>query len=77
MNDGMPPSFGFPAVSRKQVSAAFDGGVLILRDVEKKLGIAARRASCLKDRRDPDLVAHKDADLLRLSTFAKERAARR
>ncbi len=71
------PSFGFPAVSRKKVSAAFDGGmlssdggVLVLRDIERRLGLAERLSSCLKDRRDPDLITHTIADMLRLRMFA-------
>ena len=77
MVEDTAPSFGFPAVSRKKVSAAFDGGmlssdggVLLLRDVEKRLGIAERLSSCLKDKRDPDLISHTIADLLRLRMFA-------
>ncbi len=42
--------FDLPAVARKKVSVAFDGGmlssdagVLLLRGVERRLGIAARR----------------------------------
>jgi hypothetical protein len=41
--------FAFPAVARKKVSVAFDGGmlssdggVLLLRNIEKRLGIAER-----------------------------------
>ncbi len=71
------PSFKFPAVARKKVSVAFDGGmlssdagVLLLRDVEKKLGIAQRLSACLKDRRDPDLISHTIEDMLRLRMFA-------
>jgi hypothetical protein len=30
-----------------------DAGVLVLRGVEKKLGLAARLASCIRDRRKP------------------------
>ncbi len=50
--------FDFPAVARKKVSVAFDGGmlssdtgVLLLRGVERRLGIAERLATCLNDRR--------------------------
>jgi len=74
--DSLPP-FKFPAVARKKVSAAFDGGmlssdagVMLLREVEKKLGIAERLSSCLKDRRDPDLITHTVADMLRSRMFA-------
>lgn len=77
MNEDTLPSFNFPAVARKKVSAAFDGGmlssdagVLLLRDIEKELGIAQRLSSCLKDRRDPDSITHTIEDMLRLRMFA-------
>ena len=57
--------FDLPAVARKKVCIAFDGGmlssnagVLLLRGVEQRLGIAARLAACLADRRDPDRIDH-------------------
>lgn len=77
MEEDTLPSFNFPAVARKKVSAAFDGGmlssdggVMLLRNVEKELGIAERLSSCLKDRRDPDLITHTVADMLRPRMFA-------
>ena len=77
MEESTLSPFGFPAVARKKVSAAFDGGmlssdggVLLLRDVEKELGIARRLSSCLKDRRDPDLIKHTIEEMLRLRMFA-------
>ena len=69
--------FSFPAVARKKVSAAFDGGmlssdagVLLLRSVEKQLGLAHRISACLKDRRDPDLIKHSVEEMLRLRMLA-------
>jgi hypothetical protein len=69
--------FAFPAVARKKVSAAFDGGmlssdagVLVLRDVEKQLGLAHRLSACLKDRRDPDFIKHTVEEMLRLRVLA-------
>src|ERR1019366_9445575 len=69
--------FTFPAVARKKVSAAFDGGmlssdggVLLLRNVEKQLGIAQRLSAGLKDKRDPDLIEHSVEEMLRLRMFA-------
>ena len=57
--------FDLPAVARKKVSIAFDGGmlssnagVLLLRGVEQRLGIAKQLAACLTDRRDPDRIDH-------------------
>ena len=69
--------FAFPAVARKKVGAAFDGGmlssdggVLLLRNVEKRLGLAHRISACLKDKRDPDLIEHTVEEMLRLRMFA-------
>ncbi len=69
--------FTFPAVARKKVSASFDGGmlssdggVLLLRNVEKQLGLAHRISGCLKDRRDPDLIKHTVEEMLRLRMLA-------
>ena len=69
--------FALPAVSRKKVTAAFDGGtlssdagVLLLRNIEKKLGIAQRLSGCLRDKRDPDLITHTVEEMLRLRMFA-------
>jgi len=64
-------------VDRRHVRVAFDGGllssdggVLLLREVERKLGIAARLAGCLRDRRDPGRIDHTLADMLRFRLFA-------
>ena len=55
--------FELPSVARKKLSVGFDGGqlssdagVLVLRGVEKKLGLAARLASCIRDRRKPERI---------------------
>jgi hypothetical protein len=70
-------AFDLPAVARKKVSAGFDGGmlssdagVLLLRGVERRLGIAARLAACLSDRRAPERISHRVEDMLRLRMFA-------
>ena len=70
-------AFDLPAVERKKVSAAFDGGmlssdggVLLLRGVERRLGLAVRLAGCLKDKRDPELIEHTQVEMLRLRMFA-------
>jgi DDE family transposase len=70
-------AFDLPAVARKKVSVAFDGGmlssdagVLLLRGVERQLGIAARLAACLNDRRDRARIDHTVEEMLRLRMFA-------
>jgi len=69
--------FDLPAVARKKVSVAFDGGmlssdsgVLLLREVERRLGIASRLAACLKDGRAADRIEHRLEEMLRLRMFA-------
>ena len=51
LDDNLLP-FSFPAVARKKVTAAFDGGritsdggVMLLAAVEKELGVADRRST--------------------------------
>jgi hypothetical protein len=63
---------GLSPVCGRTVEARFDGGrlssdggVLVLREVERRLGIADRLASCLCDRRDASQVRHSLSDILR------------
>ncbi len=77
MNDDIASPFGFPAVGRKKVSAAFDGGrltsdggVLLLAQAERSIGICQRLAACIADRRDPGRVVHRLDDILRARIFA-------
>ena len=44
--------------------------MLVLRGVEKKLGLAARLASCIRDRRKPERIEHPLEEMLRLRMFA-------
>ena len=69
--------FDLPSVARKKLSVGFDGGqlssdagVLVLRSVEKKLGLAARLAACMRDRRKPERIEHPLEEMLRLRMFA-------
>ncbi|MGH6675941.1 MAG: IS1380 family transposase [Xanthobacteraceae bacterium] len=69
--------FSLPSVQRKKVTAAFDGGritsdggVLLLSAVEKEIGIAARLAPLISDPRNPALVTHSVADILRARMLA-------
>ena len=68
---------GLSAVEGKQVQAAFDGGmpssdagVLLLRQVERRLGIGDRLAACLRDPRDPLRIDHTVAEMIRFRVFA-------
>lgn len=69
--------FQFPAVARKKVTAAFDGGritsdggVLLLAQAERRMGICERIAACIADPRDPSRVVHTAADILRARVLA-------
>src|SRR6266480_196354 len=75
-NDNLLP-FSFPAVQRKKITAAFDGGritsdggVMLLAQAERHLGIADRLARVIPDRRDQDQVTHLLPDILRARIFA-------
>src|SRR5271157_4467075 len=72
MLDPMLPLPGLSPVSGKTVVAKFDGGllssdggVLVLREVERRLRVADRLAACMVDPRAPDLITHNPADILR------------
>ena len=59
-------------VCGKPVHVAFDGGrltsdagVLVLAEIERKLGIAERLARCIEDPRDPQRVSHSLAEMIR------------
>jgi Transposase DDE domain group 1 len=75
-DDNLLP-FCFAAVHRKKISAAFDGGrigsdggVMLLAQAERRLGIADQLARAIPDRRDPDRVTHLLPDILRARIFA-------
>jgi hypothetical protein len=68
----MLPLPGLSPVSGKTVVAKFDGGLLssdggivVLREVEQRLGVADRMAACIKDPRAPDQITHTLADIIR------------
>src|SRR5712671_6392261 len=69
--------FDLPSVARKKLSVGFDGGQLssdagavVLRGLEKQLGLAARLAACIRDRRKPERIEHPLEEMLRLRMFA-------
>ena len=77
MNDDSAAPISFPAVGRKKVTAGFDGGrltsdggVLLLAQAERAMGICAQLAGCIADRRDPARVTHKLDDILRARILA-------
>jgi hypothetical protein len=72
MVDATPFLPGLSPVAGKAVVARFDGGrlsseggLLALREVERRLGLADRLAACLKDKRAPEEVVHRLAEIIR------------
>ncbi len=77
MPDDTTAPFLFPAVGRKKLTAAFDGGrmtsdggVLLLAAAERRLGVAGRLAKLIADPRNPAFVTHSIADILRARMLA-------
>ena len=57
--------FDLPAVQHKKVTADFaggsissDGGLVLLRAAERRLGLAEVLTGCIREWRDPDRVVH-------------------
>src|SRR4030081_976427 len=77
MNEDTLLPFDLPSVARKKSTVGFDGGqlssdagVLLLRGAEKRIGICARLAACLRDRRNPESIEHPLEEMIKLRTFA-------
>src|SRR6266446_1855675 len=72
MVDVTPFLPGLSPVQGKAVVARFDGGrlsseggLLALREIESRLGLADRLAACMKDPRAPERVVHRLAEIIR------------
>jgi Transposase DDE domain group 1 len=72
MVDSTPLLPGLSPVHGKAVVARFDGGrlsseggLLALREIERRLGVADRLAGCLTDPRSPERVVHGLAEIIR------------
>jgi hypothetical protein len=77
MDDDTDLLFDLPSVARKKVSAAFDGGritsdggVALLALADRRIGIVDRLARLVADPRDPALVTHSVASILRARVLA-------
>lgn len=71
MTDDSLLPFDLPAVARKKLTIDFlgghqssDGGVLLLRQAEKRLGVCRRLADAMPDRRDPMRIRHAMGELV-------------
>lgn len=70
------PVLQFPRCQRRQVQAEFsggditsDGGVILLRQVDRRLGLLAAVDRILPDPRDPRLIEHSQLSLLRQRVY--------
>jgi hypothetical protein len=77
MHDDTVEPFVFPAIGRKKLTAAFDGGrltsdggVMLLAAAERGMGIAQQLAALIRDQRNPLLITHSVADILRARMLA-------
>lgn len=66
------PLAGLSPVSGKRLDVRFDGGlsssdggILLLREAEQRLGVANRMAACINDLRAPEHITHSLADIIR------------
>jgi hypothetical protein len=65
------------ALTGKKIDARFDGGrlssdggVVLLSEADRRLGMSGRLAGCIVDERDQTLVRHSMRDLVRARSFA-------
>lgn len=77
MSYDSPLAVPFPAVTRKKVTAAFDGGrlssdcgVMLLSLAERRRGIVKTLSPLVPDLRDPAHVTHTGEDVMRSRVFA-------
>jgi hypothetical protein len=64
--------FAFPSFDRRKIEASFqggdvssDGGVLLLREADRRLGLTRALDAALPDPRTPELITHAQIYLLR------------
>lgn len=76
MTKCLAPALEFPRCQRRRVQAEFnggaissDGGVVLLRQVDRRLGLLAAVDRVLPDPRDPRLIEHRQLNLLRQRVY--------
>ncbi len=69
-------SFEFPVLNRKKIEAEFsggditsDGGVLLLRQIDKRIGLLNAVNNVIPDPRDPRYIEHSQLSLLQQRTY--------
>jgi len=76
MTDCTADEVEFSKLARRKLQVNFgggavssDGGLLLLREVDRRLRLTERMAAVLHDPRDPDLITHPLVDLLRQRVY--------
>jgi len=71
-----PPELSFPSFDRRKIEANFtggnvssDGGILLLREADRRLGLVAALDAVLPDPRHPVFITHRQVDLLRQRVY--------
>ncbi len=66
----------FGQLGRRKIEGRFDGGsmtsdagVMLLAEVDRKLGLLGAAARCIADPRDPLLITHSVRDMLRQRVY--------
>lgn len=66
----------FKGLGRRKVQAAFDGGhissdggAVLLREVDRRLGLSEKLSGCFTDHRNPDRIEHSVCELTRQRVF--------
>ena len=77
MTECIQKVFGFAPHFSRRVEAGFtagqvssDGGALLLREVEQKIGLMGRLAACFTDKRKQDRIEHRLAEMLTQRVFS-------
>ena len=77
MTDITPILPGLSSIENHAIHGRFDGGlmssdggVLILRELERQLKFAEMIAGCMSDKRDPSSIVHTQVDMIRERMFA-------
>ena len=77
MPNDTPLPFYLPAVERKKLTVDFeggnqssDGGLLLLRQAERRLGVCRRLAEAMPDRREQSRIRHEMVELVTARVFA-------
>lgn len=77
MTNCTPATIQFPAVKRRVIEANFtgghissNGGVMLLREADRRLGLLRAASRCISDTRDPDAITHSQESQLKQRVFS-------